>query len=154
MVRGLWPIQKFLMSSWHLLPRSDVFRKRRKACQPIPGSSSCMALRRSVSQRSSMLLCRCGVPSGRFCRADPISLTGNFAVILGWSFICLHSVTFVSKITRQEPTEGPGLWPYVPSGSVRVLSVVARSKRRHGQLNLVLSLACDRPSMPDNEPWP
>jgi hypothetical protein len=59
MVRGLWPILNFLMSSWHLLPRSHVFRKRRKACQPIPGSSSCMAVRRSVGQRSSMLLCRC-----------------------------------------------------------------------------------------------
>src|SRR2546429_3953679 len=41
-----------LMSSWHRLPSSHVLRKRRKACQPIPGSSNPIALSRSVSQRS------------------------------------------------------------------------------------------------------
>src|SRR6266700_383776 len=42
----------------HRFPRSHVFLNLRKACQPMPGSSSPIALRRSVSQRDSRLLCR------------------------------------------------------------------------------------------------
>jgi hypothetical protein len=48
-------------------------------------------------------------------------------------------VTLVSSITRPEPAEAPGLWPFVLGGSVPVVAGIARNKQRHGQPNLVLS---------------
>ena len=45
----------------------------------------------------------------------------------------------VLNITRQEPTEVPGLWPCVAGASVGVVTGIARNKQRHGQPNLVLS---------------
>ena len=43
-------------SSWTRLPRNHVLRKRRKLCQPDPGSSTLMALRRGVSDVVQELL--------------------------------------------------------------------------------------------------
>jgi hypothetical protein len=65
-----------------------------------------------------------------------------------WKLHCDFGVVFylppfcdpcLLNIIWREPAEAPELWPCVASGSIRVVAVVVRNERRHGQPNLVLS---------------
>src|SRR6266404_8406739 len=107
------------MSSWHRWPRNQVLRKRRKACQPIPGSSRPIAISLSKPAVFEIILqIRCAVPG---CEQQSIFATGERSQVLCDIFAYVDipvSCVRLEAIFRDDGLVAVHLLPYLYGATV------------------------------------